>query len=87
MKMSDTGHCACLGSRKGAPLRVSDKPLGAAVDRFVDRENIERYRTLASESTGVAERLRILKLLADERAAFKLEFQAAAAKVRVPDPP
>jgi hypothetical protein len=57
------------------------------MDRFVDRENIERYRRLASESTNATERLQILKLLADERATFKLEFQAAAAKARVPNAP
>ena len=48
------------------------------MDRFVKRENIERYRGLASESTNAAERLRILRLLAEERAKFKLEFKVAA---------
>ena len=33
---------------------------------FVNRENIERYRKLASESTDSAERIRIIKLLAEE---------------------
>jgi hypothetical protein len=45
-----------------------------AMDRFVTRENIERYRTLASESTDAAERSRIMKLLAEEDAKFKLEL-------------
>jgi hypothetical protein len=35
-----------------------------AMDGFVTRENIERYRKLASESTDSAERSRIMKLLA-----------------------
>jgi hypothetical protein len=48
------------------------------MDRFVKRENIVRYRGLASESTTAIERLRILRLLAEERAKFKLEFQVAA---------
>jgi hypothetical protein len=54
------------------------------MDRFVNRENIERYRRLASESTDATERLLILKLLAEERARFKLEFKAAGATWRAP---
>jgi hypothetical protein len=38
----------------------------AAMDRFVTRENIKRYRRLASESTDPTERSRIMKLLAEE---------------------
>ncbi len=52
-------------------------PLEAAMDameRFVSRENIKRYRHLASESTDAAERSRIMRLLADEEAKFKLEL-------------
>ena len=45
------------------------------MDRFVTRENIERYRKLASESTDAAERSRILKFLADEVAKIKLELR------------
>jgi hypothetical protein len=45
-----------------------------AMDRFVSRENIERYRRLSNETTEAAERLRILKLLAEEEASFKLEL-------------
>ena len=45
-----------------------------AMDRFVSRENIERYRRLSNETTDAAERLRILKLLAEEEASFKLEL-------------
>jgi hypothetical protein len=37
------------------------------MDRFVSRENIRRYRKLASESTNAAERARIMKLLAEEK--------------------
>ena len=44
------------------------------MDRFVSRENIRRYRRLASESTDAAERSRIMKLLAEEEAKFKLEL-------------
>ena len=46
-----------------------------AMDRFVSRENIRRYRHLASESTDAAERTKIMKLLADEEAKFKLETE------------
>ena len=45
----------------------------AAMNRFVTRENIERYRRLASGSTDSTERSRIMKLLADEGARFRLE--------------
>jgi len=45
-----------------------------AMDRFVNRENIERYRRLSSEAANAGERLRILKLLAEEEAKFKLEL-------------
>ena len=44
------------------------------MDRFVNRQNIERYRRLASEATNATERLQILELLAEEEATFKLEF-------------
>jgi hypothetical protein len=40
----------------------------------MDRENIERYRRLR-ETPNAAERLQIMKLLAEERAKFKLELQ------------
>jgi len=46
-----------------------------AIDRFVTRENIERYRKLASESTDSAERSRIMKLLAAEVTKVKLELR------------
>jgi len=42
------------------------------MDRFVNRQNIERYRRLADETTNAIERLRVMKLLAEERAKFKL---------------
>ncbi len=45
-----------------------------AMDRFVSRENIERYRRLSTETADAGERLRILKLLAEEEAKFKLEL-------------
>ena len=44
------------------------------MDRFVSRENIWRYRKLASKSTDAAERLRIMKLLAEQDARFKSEL-------------
>ena len=46
-----------------------------AMDRFVARENIERYRKLASKLTDSAERSRIMKLLAEQVAKFKLELR------------
>ena len=44
------------------------------MDRFVTRENIERYSKLASESMDAAERSRVMKFLADEVAKIKLEL-------------
>jgi hypothetical protein len=44
------------------------------MDRFVNRENVKRYRKLASESTDSTERLQIMKLLADEESKFKSEL-------------
>jgi len=51
---------------------MSDTP--SAMDRFVSRENVKRYRRLASKSTDGVERMRILNLLAEEEAKFKLEL-------------
>ena len=45
------------------------------MDRFVTRENIKRYRKLASKLIDAAERSRIIKLLADEVTKIKLELR------------
>jgi hypothetical protein len=58
-----------------------------AMDRFVNRENIERYRRLANEATGAAERLRLMELLAEEEAKIKSEVNVAAATVGEPKVP
>jgi CRP-like cAMP-binding protein len=50
-----------------------------AMDRFVTRENIDRYRRLASESTDAIERSKIMELLTEEDAKFKLELRHEAA--------
>ena len=47
------------------------------MDRFVNRQNIERYRTLAIDTTNATERLQIMNLLAEEEAKFKLELRTA----------
>jgi len=47
------------------------------MDRFVNRQNIERYRRLAIDTTNATERLQIMKLLAEEEAKFKLELRTA----------
>ena len=46
-----------------------------AMDRFVTRENIKRYRKLASAMTDSTERSRILKFLSDEVAKVKAELR------------
>ena len=43
------------------------------MERFINRQNIDRYRRLASETTNATERQQILRLLADEEAKFKLD--------------
>jgi hypothetical protein len=58
--------------KRAQPVKMSDKP--SSMDRFVSGENVKRYRRLASESIDAVERVRILKLLADEEAKFKLEL-------------
>jgi hypothetical protein len=49
------------------------------MDRFVNRQNIERYRRLADEMTDATERLRVIKLMAEEWTNFELEFKVRAA--------
>jgi hypothetical protein len=61
---------------------MSDSLWVAAMDRFVNGQNIERVRRLADETTNAIERLRVMKLLAEEWAVFKLEFKGRAAMGR-----
>ena len=72
-KMSGIGHKACYYRQKGAAC--VNTPQKTAMDRFVTRENIERYRKLASKSIDAAERSRIMKLLADEVTKIKFELR------------
>jgi hypothetical protein len=44
------------------------------MDRFLDKQNIERYRKLR-ETRNAAERRQIMELLAEEKAKFKLELR------------
>lgn len=41
------------------------------MDRFINRQNIDRYRRLASETTDAAERQQLIRLLAEEEAKFR----------------
>jgi hypothetical protein len=43
------------------------------MDRFINRQNIDRYRKLANETTDASERQQIMSLLAEEEAKFKLD--------------
>jgi hypothetical protein len=61
---------------------MSDSLWEAAMDRFVNGQNIVRFRRLADETTNAIERLWVMKLLAEEWAVFKLEFKGRAAMVR-----
>jgi len=44
------------------------------MDRFLNQQNIERYRKLR-EARNAAERQQVLELLAEETAKFKLELR------------
>jgi hypothetical protein len=45
------------------------------MDRFPNQHNIQRYRKLR-EAPNAVERRQIMKLLADEKAKFKLELRS-----------
>jgi hypothetical protein len=60
-------------ARKAQHSKMSNGPQEAAMDSFVSRENIRRYRKLASESTDATVRSQIMKMLAEEETKFKLE--------------
>jgi hypothetical protein len=62
-------------ARKAQRFKMSDGLQAATMDSFVSRENIRRYRKLASESTDATERSQIMKLLAEEETKFKLELR------------
>jgi hypothetical protein len=63
---------------KKAQFAMALEPAMDAMDRFVTRDNIERYRKLASETTDPTERSRIMKFLADEVTKIKLELRRRA---------
>jgi CRP-like cAMP-binding protein len=72
---------------------MSDSLQKAAMDSFVSRENIKRYRRLAGESMDFAERSKIAKLAAGKEAKFKLKAsmtersRAVAVNRKAADPP
>lgn len=76
---------ACPAKRAQRAI-VSDSLWEAALDNFVSRENIKRFRRLASESTDAGERSRIMKLLAEEESKSSSEEsrQGDAAEGRSP---
>jgi hypothetical protein len=47
--------------------------------RFFNGQNLERYRTLASDVTAAAERQQVLQLLTKEMNAFKNEIKRTVA--------
>jgi hypothetical protein len=47
--------------------------------RFFNGQNLERYRTLASDVTAAAERQQVLQLLTKEMNAFKNEIKMTVA--------
>ena len=60
-------HVAWSLHRNITPLR-SAEPRGAAMQSFIRRKNLENYRKLLAETSDVAERQQLLKLLAEEEA-------------------
>jgi hypothetical protein len=72
-----------VGTAKRAQrCHMSDSLRKAAMDGFVTRENIERYRRLAAESMDSAERSKITRLLVGKEAKFKLK---ASGREAVPE--
>ena len=61
-------------ARKAQRAKMSNGLQRAAMDDFVSRENIRRYRKLAGKSTDVTQRSRIMSLLAVEEDKLKLEL-------------
>jgi hypothetical protein len=41
---------------------------GSGMDRFIHRQNLQHYRKLLSQTTDEAQRVQLLKLLAEEEA-------------------
>jgi hypothetical protein len=72
--MHPTFNWTKLRERHKLDDRGSDSLLEAAMDRFLDRRNIERYRRLR-ETPNAAERLQIMRSLAEEETKFRLEFR------------
>ena len=71
-----------LSLEKGVACQFAANPVkGAAMDRFFNNQNIERYRKLASESTSGAERKLLLTLLAEDKAKF-IELQKRPRSIR-----
>jgi hypothetical protein len=71
---------AILSSRIGACVVVlpNEKEGAMDMDRFVNDQNIERFRKLASASTNETDRRILLGLLAEENAKF-IDLQKARA--------
>jgi hypothetical protein len=84
--MSGRRHWSCFDWQIGAAF-AGDRPwassqAGSAINRFINRQHIERYRRLANQTTKAAERLQVMKSLAEEEARFKLEFKMPPAIAR-----
>lgn len=63
------------------------KALEADMDRFVRRQNIDRFRRLAAKSTDASERRLLLTLLAEEEAKFRLDMASATLEGKKPKTP
>jgi hypothetical protein len=78
--MSGSGQVTRLSLNRKSSLEAATVP-AFAMDSFVSRENIKRYRKCASESTDTTQRSRIMSLLAEEEDKLKLELSEGAMPV------
>jgi hypothetical protein len=65
------GTCGCECERQAQQARAADcfegPPMEANMDRFIRRQNVERYRRLLERVTEESDRLTITNLFAEER--------------------
>jgi hypothetical protein len=62
----------------GARWKRAEVPWCCAMQGFVHRKNLENYRRLLAGELGDAERVQILKLLAEEKARDRPPLKAAS---------
>lgn len=64
------------------PHDITVEESQAGMGRFFSLSNLDRYRILASDAVGVAERKQVLKVLAKEMNTFRRECHAVTVRER-----